>query len=339
MTPNVVVVVENKLDNAPENQMQSNKTVECLLRTTYSKLAVTEANLELFTKLIKLNLATNDVKSFVSKQTSHMRCSNKLDVKVQRVAMQSKIHDASSYAKVLRRERDALKRKISNKYGGCKSKCRRLLESFFHEYKETKRLKLIEVDAKIEMLKSKNLSVKEVRVAPDGTRDFLSDVNVFLENQHSMSVQESEGPFICDSSIPLSQNELKLLSRGPKFMIREEIDSESFEIELEKMVAKEKFNDNFSEGKDDCSMNVLGEERGNGSATRTTNQTGQASKMLSDKESKDWDLLWEENSTQMVYNLKDNTLDLGNLRATSYPHNKEIFMPPPKTQTKKLFMS
>ena len=97
-------------------------------------------------------------------------------------------------------------------------------------------------------------------------------------------------------------------------------------------MAKEKF-------KDDCSSEVSAEEQGIGSATRLTNQTGQASKMLNDNNRKDWDLLWEENSTQMVYNLKSKTLDLGNLRATSYPHNKEIFMPPQRALVKKRFMS
>ena len=140
------------------------------------------------------------------------------------------IQDACSHAKVLRRERDALKCKISKKYGGSKSKCTRLLESIFCEYKEAKKKKLPEVESKIDMIKSKSLVEKEVRVAPGGTTEFLSNVNVFGEDQHSIEAQESEGPFICDSAIPLSENEPKLLSRGPKFMIRDKIDSESFEI-------------------------------------------------------------------------------------------------------------
>ena len=51
----------------------SNKTVECLLEKTFEKIAVTEANIELFNTLIDLGLATNDVKNFIMKQTIHLR--------------------------------------------------------------------------------------------------------------------------------------------------------------------------------------------------------------------------------------------------------------------------
>ena len=47
-------------------------------------------------------------------------------------------------------------------------------------------------------------------------------------------------PFICDPSIVFSPDELKILARGPKFMVREDLSSQDFEVELEKMVAKKK---------------------------------------------------------------------------------------------------
>ena len=45
---------------------QNSKTVEC--QWTYELLAVTEANIVIFNTLMKLNLATNDIKNFISKQ-------------------------------------------------------------------------------------------------------------------------------------------------------------------------------------------------------------------------------------------------------------------------------
>ena len=38
-------------------------------------------------------------------------------------------------------------------------------------------------------------------------------------------------------------------------------------------------------------------------------------------------MLWEANAGSMVFNLKTKSLDLGNLRATSYKHNKVTYMP------------
>ena len=60
-------VCNNKF-NVAEPAQHNPKTVECQLEWTYVKLAATEANAELFTTLIDLGLATNDVKNFVAKQ-------------------------------------------------------------------------------------------------------------------------------------------------------------------------------------------------------------------------------------------------------------------------------
>ena len=50
-----------------------NKTVECQLGMTLDKIAATEANVELFEKLLKLGLATNDIKNFILKQSAKKR--------------------------------------------------------------------------------------------------------------------------------------------------------------------------------------------------------------------------------------------------------------------------
>ena len=49
------------------------KTVEGRLLETLRGIAVTEANLHLLSMLKKLGLSTNDVSSFVEKQTIHKR--------------------------------------------------------------------------------------------------------------------------------------------------------------------------------------------------------------------------------------------------------------------------
>ena len=35
---------------------------------------------------------------------------------------------------------------------------------------------------------------------------------------------------------------------------------------------------------------------------------------------------WEEHAGKMIYNVQSNTLDLGNLQATQYKHNKHVFL-------------
>ena len=48
-------------------------------------------------------------------------------------------------------------------------------------------------------------------------------------------------PIVYDRNIVLTQDEIALLSKGPKFAVRQKPDEESFKIELEKMVAKHKY--------------------------------------------------------------------------------------------------
>ena len=64
------------------------------MERTYELLAVTEVNVVMCDALIKLKLATNDVKSFISKQIIHKRVDRKPDLKVKKHAMRSKLLDA-----------------------------------------------------------------------------------------------------------------------------------------------------------------------------------------------------------------------------------------------------
>ena len=107
-----------KLNDVPASLALNSKTVECQLKKTYELLADTEANIDMFDALIKLNLATNDVLSFINKQTIHKKVVRQPDLKVQKLAMSSKISDAVAFSKRLRKQRDILKARVSKKYDG-----------------------------------------------------------------------------------------------------------------------------------------------------------------------------------------------------------------------------
>ena len=118
MTPEYTFWNHNSNSNVAQvNAVLSNQTVECKLRKTYEKLARTEANIHLFISLKNLGLATNDIMSFLKKQTIHKRVHSKPDVKVLEAAMRSKLSDALVFAKRLRRWRDSLK-KVLRGMGG-----------------------------------------------------------------------------------------------------------------------------------------------------------------------------------------------------------------------------
>ena len=60
------------------------KSVEKQLKETTFKLAETQAVIDLFSRMVKSGIATNDVYSFVMKQSALRKASKKLDTKLLR---------------------------------------------------------------------------------------------------------------------------------------------------------------------------------------------------------------------------------------------------------------
>ena len=92
----------NCYDTVPNQQAQKIQTVEGQLWMTYKALAETEGRVHLFSTLRNMGLATNDIMSFVEKQSMHKRVNRELDNKVMSSAMKSKLVDACTHMKRLR---------------------------------------------------------------------------------------------------------------------------------------------------------------------------------------------------------------------------------------------
>ena len=65
-----------------------------------------------------------------------------------------------------------------------------------------------------------------------------------------MCVEDPDKPFICDPTVKLDENELAILAKGPKFLVRDELNASEFNLEVESMVAKKKYDTVFND-KDD----------------------------------------------------------------------------------------
>ena len=176
----------------------------------------------------------------MQKQTIHKKLSKSVDYKVLASAMKSKLSDACSYAKRLRQQKNTLKSRVTRKYLNNKSKSKRIIDDMVKRYRKLKILEYEKADKKIQLCKNKNELEKSLREAPAHTGEILAGVNLFSEVQGDLSPEEPLGPFICDKNLVFSKNELKLLSRGPKFMVRSDLSVEDFDVELEKMVVKKR---------------------------------------------------------------------------------------------------
>ena len=303
--------------------MVSIETVEGKLWKTLYALAVTEGKIYLFDTLIKKGLSTNDVTSFVTKQTLHKKVQICVDDKVRKSAMRSKLSDALAYAKRLRQEKNAAKKQVLKKYRSQKLKGREVLSELIQKYRQTRSIEVEAAKLKIIHLAEKSEAKRVKKQAPPTTVELLSEVNVFKDSGTELGKEESLGPMVCDDSLKFNSDEMKVLSRGPKFMVRNELEFEDFNVEVEKMLFKQRF-DEMDQGKDDC-VTVSQQNQVASTAAESTVRTRLDNLNLNVKANESF--AWEENAGNMVFNCKSKTLDLGNLRATSYKHNKVVYMP------------
>ena len=156
-----------------------------------------------------------------------------------------------------------------------------------------------------------------MKEAPEATKQILSNVNIFSDEQN-MRPEPPTGLKVFDASLKFNEDELSVLAKGPKFMVRDKLSSEDFEVELEKMVVLAKY-DRLFRGKDDNSE-AKPSDSGNVQTSKacTPAETHGSLNTASDENGGKYklDYVWDENSGKMVYDIRSKTLDLGNLQAT-----------------------
>ena len=88
------------------------KAVERQLTKVCRQLNVTEVNIGMFRRMVKTNVATNDVRSFAFNQQNLNRQSSRTAMILSRVAMKQKLRDAYSTARSLRDRKKMLKESL-----------------------------------------------------------------------------------------------------------------------------------------------------------------------------------------------------------------------------------
>ena len=176
---------------------------------------------------------------------------------------------------------------------------RRAQEKVRHRKRQRKR----KDDTKFKRIKEKQEREKMVEEIPAETWEIIKDTNVFRKEE--MEKETLIGPMICSTDISLSKEEIAFLTKGPKFMLRNELDEIEFSTEVEKMIAKQSYGE--------------GEEGENGEEE----ETGERDKSLERRLEK------IEAEAKMTYNKETKSLDMGNLKTSEYKYNRYIFLPRP----------
>ena len=309
----------------------------------WRKLMHTECNMNLFANLLKRNVSTRDIYDFVKKQSLLKKVYKGLDKPLTRAAMRGKLNDACAFAHRQRRVVIRLKQDLLRVVGNKKFKQKKILkqikvkldgERFTQSQKDKKKVeRYVKLQSQMDTQKS-----QDSFQLPASISDF-SALKAF--NLPEKLIDENPSPMIYDDTIVLSENEKAILAKGPKFAVRQKILAESFKLELEKMICKQKYRDpddlQLSPSLDKLEKSPTQQMSASFASTNQksapticpqTKLFQHGNHQVSSKNNKRED--FEEKRAEMVYDLEGKTLNPNRLRASNYRFNRAINLPKPQ---------
>ena len=156
------------------------RTVEERLKSVVLKLAEVDSNTEMFRVMIRDGVATNEVRSFVSKQTAMKRTTNKIDKSLIRSIMRSKLRDSCAYATRLRQRRGRLKEHLYKKYIHRKHQAIKVLSRLNAKGQEHRRRCDNKNWAKLNLCRTKQQRLDCLDQAPTEAEKYLENVSNFF---------------------------------------------------------------------------------------------------------------------------------------------------------------
>ena len=286
-------------------EVNNQKVVERQLEETCVKLSEVEVNIRLFSKMKKNGVATNDVRCFVAKQAKLKSSNHRVNIELTKKAMKSKFIDACNQARRLRHRKAELSNLLRNRFNYSGKMCRKLIKRTLgkaanHRHNHIKKAKKKYTHCENKMQKDRDRG--DFKDIPWEAWELLQGVNLF--NGSQLSPEPKADPMICSPDISLSKDELAFLKRGPRFMMRQEMNEKEFRAELEKMTVKAKLND---------LNNIPTNDESSSSLDSSVSLTEEAERECA--------------KAAMVYLKSEKALDLSKLKATDYKFNKHIYLP------------
>ena len=209
-------------------------TVVSKLVQKWRELTKVECSISLFASLLKKNIATRDIFHFVQKQANLRKAFKNLDVPLTKAAMRCKMNDACSLAHRTKRVVNRLKSDLLQATGN-----KRYLQR-----KIVKQVRALVTKEKLEQLRKNDIKVSRYEkiqskmAAEQSQQEFKIPASIDqYKDLKAFNVEQKlefspELPMVYDSSISLSQDELSILSKGPKFAVRQQLMEESFRVEV-----------------------------------------------------------------------------------------------------------
>ena len=176
--------------------------------------------------------------------------------------MQTKISDIKLALKKGLREKNRVNLLVRRDYGDRRYKMQKIIRKIKSKVQD-ERVKLWnKYESKINHYRSKremaglidhkkpldNKKFIKPSIPPDPLKEYAS-LSIFGDSKDLPTAKASLGPFICDPNLKLTTEEFEILSKDPKFCLAYEPTDVEFQTEVERMLAKERYDYNSKKHK------------------------------------------------------------------------------------------
>ena len=210
-TTRVVHYLHLQLTSELRMKFNSPEEVERQFGRACKKLTEVEVNVNMFKKMIKSGVTTNDVRHFVVNQSKLKRISQKVNMSLARSAMKIKLNDACAEANRLRQEKCRLKRVLRHSFKYSNSRCKGVVRLALEKAKNHRIERKNKATKKFELCSKKMYQIideENFKDIPEDVLEIVKGVNVFNEE---LTAEPSMAPMVCDPTIRLDKCEMAFL--------------------------------------------------------------------------------------------------------------------------------
>ena len=259
----------------------------------------------LLDQMVRLRLNTKDVEGISWKQGISRRCNK--DDDTDEFLMKKKLKDSKKSEKLVRRERNDISTNLeimlgdaSNKYRRIVGRAKQLVDGRKKSIKKKNKQKI----DKYKVEHKKKEEAKRIANLPEECKEYEA---LRALRGTKIDPEPPKPPVITNPEITLSKAELKILSKSPKFTLRNILDKEIYMTEIEKGLIKEKYR-------------RIGLDEHKGEIIEEIYEC-EEDKLKAEH------IKWLEKKGELIYDFEDNTLDFGRSKPTRWKGNKRISLP------------
>ena len=324
-------VMGNNIGNH-ENDSEHFSELKNSILETYMDIMKDESREQLFKSLMKRGLVTNDIYAFVSQQAMNMDCQSGVDNKTMMAAMNAKLKDVRRSKRkkyrIKKKKEDELLETIDNK----RSTFKKIIQKIRKEVgKEKDRIANVH-EKKMNHLEHKQQPVQvekiiQPTVTPKRLEDFCQ-LSIFGDQSDLPKPLPPKGPFVCNKKICLNKNELKILSKDPKFSVRGKLNRQKHLTEVERMTSKHRYN--------------ASSQRKNALKEKTAARNNTLLQDLGEVDFAEIDRIdnlynmFQDIKGGHIYDPVERNIDFNSRRASHYKHNKNVCLPQPLSAEEEL---